>query len=187
MASWRVFLLGVVVVAGASGCNPDVRTFDLRVRTVRSCRPAGLIPQLCEDPSEYAGKERTATFTLEMRGPTDFILYDDQGRALPGTLQRGSYFARGISTTIAPGGCAKTVERSVKFQLDTDRIPDIPRLHEHRRTRMKGTAQDRANQSAQCGNAAQSKLEEAFEGDETTRTLQDQVQDGVRARVENAP
>lgn len=163
-------------------CNPDVRTFDLTLRTVRSCHPAGLIPQLCQDPSEFAGKTRTAVFTLEMQGPTDFVLYDDQGRAIPGTVQRGGYFARGISTSITPEGCAKTVERQIKFELTQDYLPDMPRLHEHQRTRMKGTAQDRANQSDQCGQATQSKTEEAFEGLETTRPWTDSVQAGIQSR-----
>lgn len=178
-------LYGVVVLA--CSCGPDIRTFDVTVRTVRSCRPAGIIPQLCEDPSEFAGKTRTATYMLETTAPHDFILYDEGGRALPGTIQRGFYFARALTTQVTSDGCAKTAERSVRFELLVDRLPWVPRVRDRSPTRIRGNSQDRAFQNEACGQPSQSKLEETFEGEETTPDAVEGFRAGLPQQLRELP
>lgn len=161
----------LVLLAAVSCGGGQIRSFELTIRTVRNCHPAGLIPQLCDDSSTFAGRSRTVTWYLEQRGPSEFVLYDDTGRALPGRVERAQWhFARAFTSTNT-GGCIKETEHNVKFSLDTDFVPTLPRLHEHQRVRMHGTQQDRAYQSDACGQVTRSKFEEAFEGRETTPGL----------------
>jgi hypothetical protein len=154
-----------VLALGLCGCGGDLRVFDVTIRTVRNCHPAGLIPQLCDDAETFAGRTRTAQFTVEVRGQ-DFILYDESGRALAGNIERTNhYFARSSTTTRQADGCQKESERNVKFFIERDWTPNNVRL-ERDATRIWGTRQDRANQSLECGQAVFSKFEEAFEGTE---------------------
>lgn len=165
----RRMLWGVMVCGLGLGCgHGGLRLFNVTYRTVRNCHPAGLIPQLCEDKSTFEGKTRTGTVVLEMRDPNNFIFYDEEGRGIPGRYDRGTYFARSLQTSIS-GLCEKTTERSLKFRINRDYLPNIPagpRTHEHHAPRMVGTIQERAGQNEACGQPASSKLEEEFEGEE---------------------
>ncbi|MEW5850331.1 MAG: hypothetical protein AB2A00_16190 [Myxococcota bacterium] len=159
----RLLLTALVITSGCLA--PDLQIFDVTIRTVRNCHPAGLFPELCEARSQFEGIHRTARFTLEMRGPTQFILYEDDGRALPGNVERGEYFARSLHQEISANGCQKQFERSVKFEIRKDMLPTIPG-RQRRRDRMVGSAQSRTSQNGECGQAAASKFEEVFDGEE---------------------
>ena len=163
-----------VLALALCGCGGDLRVFDVTIRTVRNCHPAGLIPQLCDDASTFEGKTRTAQFTVEVRGQ-DFIIYDETGRALAGNVERGNhYFARSSATTRQADGCQKETERNLKFFIERDYTPNNARL-DRDATRIWGTRQDRASQSEECGQATFSKFEEAFEGTEVVTPWQDRL------------
>jgi hypothetical protein len=177
----RLTAASTLLLAGTLACgSSDLRFFDVTIRTVRSCHPAGLLSELCEDPSSFRGRTRTARLTVEFLGPTEFILYDDEGRSLPGRWQRDGflerelveqrqppvrrqyYFGRQWDGTRDAAGCQKESERNVKFRLERDltaRLGETPGP-----VRVVGTFQDRATQDIACGQATTTRLEEAFEG-----------------------
>jgi hypothetical protein len=155
-----------ILVATAAGCGPDLRVFDVTITTIRNCHPAGLIPQLCDDKSTFEGRSRKARVAVEIRGQ-DFIFYDEVGRSLPGAIQRGAtFFARTASTTRTSDNCQKDLETNIRFFLRNDFVPEVPRLHDHRKLHFSGNRQDRSSQSLGCGQETSSKFEESLEGDE---------------------
>jgi hypothetical protein len=151
----------MVGLSAACG-GADIRTFQVTFKTVRNCHPAGIFPQLCDDPSTFEGKTRISLVHVEQRGPTDFVLYEENGRALPGRIERGYYFARQREEITEPTGCRRYSERSVRFDIQRGR-PKLP-WREAEPATMDGSTQDRTGQSAECGQPADSKFEETFSG-----------------------
>ena len=183
MSSRRWGLSALLILAGPLACGTsDLRVFDVKVRTVRNCHPAGLLAELCDDSTSFAGQFRTTRITLEMLGADTFVLYDDEGRSLPGRWERDGYlerdvvqdrrppvrrqyyFARQADGTRDASGCHKEAERNAKFRLERDLV--VKPGDRAGPTRIVGTFQERATQTLECGQATVSRHEEAFEGEE---------------------
>ena len=146
------------------GCGPpELQTFELTFKPVRDCKPAGLFGELCADRDSLAPKSRTARVTVEQRGTSDFIFYDDSGRGIPGYIDRGHYFAATRWQESDANGCAKHFERTVKFTIKKDLLPPTPQRPKEP-DRMVGNVQARSGQNEACGQENASRFEEAFSG-----------------------